>query len=58
MKVMEPRLELKAAALQPMLEEVARTNARANSVKPEELMARRYLSEMEKSGFFEQMWVK
>jgi hypothetical protein len=58
MKVMEPRLELKAAALQPMLEEVARTNARANSVKPEELMDRRYLSEMEKSGFFEQMWVK
>jgi ABC-type nitrate/sulfonate/bicarbonate transport system substrate-binding protein len=58
MKVMEPRLELKAAALQPMLEEVARTNPRANNVKPEEMMDRRYLSEMEKSGFFEQLWGK
>jgi ABC-type nitrate/sulfonate/bicarbonate transport system substrate-binding protein len=58
MKVMEPRLELKAAALQPMLEEVARTNPRANDVKPQEMMDRRYLVEMEKSGFFEQVWGK
>ena len=56
MKVMEPRLELKAQAIQPMIEEVARTNPRANEVKPQELMDRRYLAEMESSGFFNQVW--
>ncbi len=56
MKVMEPRLELKAQALQPMIEEVARINPRANDVKPQDLMDRRYLAEMENSGFFKQLW--
>ena len=56
MKVMEPRLELKPQALQPMIEEVARTNPRANDVKPQDLMDRRYLAEMESSGFFKQLW--
>lgn len=56
MKVMEPQLDLKAAAIQPMIEEVARTNPRASTVKPEELMDRRYLAEMESSGFFKQLW--
>src|SRR5882724_9235376 len=56
MKVMEPRLELKAQAIQPMIEEVARTNPRANEVKPQDLMDRRYLAEMESSGFFNQVW--
>ena len=56
MKVMEPRLELKAPAIQPMIEEVAKTNPRANDVKPQDLMDRRYLAEMESSGFFNQLW--
>jgi len=56
MKVMEPRLELKAQAIQPMIEEVARINPRANDVKPQDLMDRRYLAEMESSGFFKQLW--
>jgi NitT/TauT family transport system substrate-binding protein len=56
MKVMEPRLELKAAAIQPMIEEVAKTNPRANEMKPQDLMDRRYLAEMESSGFFNQVW--
>mgnify|MGYP003579456869 CR=1 FL=1 len=56
MKVMEPRLELKPQALQPMIEEVARINPRANDVKPQDLMDRRYLAEMENSGFFKQIW--
>lgn len=56
MKVMEPRLELKAPAIQPMIEEVAKTNPRANDVKPQDLMDRRYLAEMESSGFFAQLW--
>ena len=58
MKVMEPRLELKAAAIQPMIEEVAKTNARANEIKPQDLMDRRYLTEMETSGFFNQLWAE
>ena len=56
MKVMEPRLELKAAAIQPMIDEVAKTNPRAAEVKPQDLMERRYLVEMENSGFFRQLW--
>ncbi|MGN6735744.1 MAG: ABC transporter substrate-binding protein [Candidatus Binatia bacterium] len=56
MKVMEPRLELKAAAIQPMIAEVAKTNPRANEIKPQDLMDRRYLAEMESSGFFNQVW--
>ena len=53
MKVMEPRLEMKAPAIQPMIEEVARTNPRANEIKPQDMMDRRYLAEMESSGFFQ-----
>ena len=56
MKVMEPRLDLKPAAIQPMIEEVAKTNPRANEIKPQDLMERRYLAEMESSGFFGQVW--
>ncbi len=58
MKVMESRLELRAQAIQPMIEEVARTNPRANEIKPQELMERRYLAEMESSGFFGLAWGK
>lgn len=58
MKVMEPRLEMKAPALQPMIEEVARTNARAHEIKPQDMMDRRYLAEMESSGFFNQIWAR
>ncbi len=58
MKVMEPRLELKAAAIQPMIDEVAKTNPRAADVKPQDLMERRYLVEMESSGFFKQIWAR
>ena len=58
MKVMEPRLELKAAAIQPMIDEVAKTNPRAADVKPQDLMERRYLVEMENSGFFKQIWAR
>src|SRR5882672_6352487 len=57
-KLMEPRLELKAPAIQPMIEEVAKTNARANEIKPQDLMDRRYLTEMESSGFFNQIWAR
>lgn len=58
MKVMEPRLELKVAALQPMLDEVARNNPKANEIKPQDMIDRRYLSELESSGFFAALWGK
>lgn len=57
-KVMEPRLDLKAPAIQPMIDEVAKTNSKATEIKPQELMDRRYLVEMENSGFFNQIWAR
>lgn len=57
-KVLEPRLVIKNEALQAILDEVAPTDARAKKVKPQELIDSRYLDEMEKSGFFDQVWAK
>jgi NitT/TauT family transport system substrate-binding protein len=55
-KALEPRLVIKAEALQATLEEVAPIDPRAKSVKPQELVDMRYVDEMEKSGFFDQIW--
>jgi NitT/TauT family transport system substrate-binding protein len=57
-KVLEPRLVIKNEALQAILDEVAPTDARAKKVKPQELIDSRYLDEMEKSGFLDQLWAK
>jgi ABC-type nitrate/sulfonate/bicarbonate transport system substrate-binding protein len=57
-KALEPRLVLKPEALQAILDEVAPSDARAKKLKPQELMDTRYLGEMEKSGFFDQLWAK
>jgi ABC-type nitrate/sulfonate/bicarbonate transport system substrate-binding protein len=57
-KVMEPRLEFKTEALQAILDETARVDPRAKKIKPEELIDRRYLDEMEKSGFFDKLWAE
>jgi NitT/TauT family transport system substrate-binding protein len=57
-KALEPRLVIKNEALQAILDEVAATDARAKNVKPQELIDARYLTEMEKSGFFDQLWAK
>ena len=57
-KALEPRLAIKNEALQATLEEIAATDPRAKKVTAEELIDRRYLEEMEKSGFFEQLWAK
>jgi NitT/TauT family transport system substrate-binding protein len=57
-KALEPRLGVKDEALQAILEEVAQTDPRAKKVKPQELVDNRYLEEMEKSGFFDQLWAK
>jgi ABC-type nitrate/sulfonate/bicarbonate transport system substrate-binding protein len=57
-KALEPRLAVRAEALQAMIEDVAQTDPRAKKIKPPELVDTRYLDEMEKSGFFDQIWKK
>jgi NitT/TauT family transport system substrate-binding protein len=57
-KVLEPRLVIKTESLQAILDELGQTDPRAKKVKPEELIDNRYLDEMEKSGFFDQLWAK
>src|SRR5262245_901039 len=57
-KVMEPRLDLKLQVLQVMIDEVAKVNPRAQETKPQDLVDRRYLTEMENSGFFTQVWAE
>jgi NitT/TauT family transport system substrate-binding protein len=55
-KTLEPRLDIRLEALQAMLDEISQTDPRAKKVKPEDLIDRRYLDEMGKSGFFDQLW--
>jgi len=57
-KALEPRLIVRPEAVQAILDDVAQTDARAKKVKPQELVDNRFLDEMEKSGFFEQIWAK
>ena len=57
-KVLEPRLVIKNEALQAILDEVAQTDPRAKKVKPQDLVDSRYLDEMQKSGFMDQIWAK
>jgi hypothetical protein len=57
-QALEPRLAIKMESLQAILDEVAQTDARAKKIKPQELVDTRYLDEMEKSGFFDQLWAK
>jgi len=55
-KALEPRLALKLEGIQSTLDEIAPIEPRAKNVKPQEMIDTRYLEEMEKSGFFEQIW--
>jgi NitT/TauT family transport system substrate-binding protein len=55
-KALEPRLVMKLEGFQSTLDEVAPTDPRAKSIKPQEMIDTRYLDEMDKSGFFEQIW--
>ena len=57
-KVMEPRLDLKLQVLRVMVDEVAKVSPRAQETKPQDLIDRRYLTEMENSGFFTQLWAE
>jgi len=55
-KALEPRLMIKAEALQAILDEVSQVDPRAKKVKPQDLVDSRYLDEMQKGGFFDQLW--
>ncbi len=55
-KSLEPKLALKLEGLQSTLDEIAPTDPRAKNVKPQEMIDTRYLDEMERSGFFDQLW--
>ncbi|OLC15373.1 MAG: hypothetical protein AUH29_07970 [Candidatus Rokubacteria bacterium 13_1_40CM_69_27] len=57
-KALERRLEIKREALEGVLEEVAQTDPKAKGVRLHDLVDRRYLDEMERSGFFERLWAK
>lgn len=54
----EPRLDLKAEAIQAVLDEIAPSDPRAKNFKPQQLIDRRYLDEMERGGFYEALWAK
>jgi len=55
-KVMEPKLEIKPQAIQTIIDEAAKVNPRAAELKPQDLVDRRFLADMENSGFFNQLW--
>ncbi|MBI2367746.1 MAG: ABC transporter substrate-binding protein [Deltaproteobacteria bacterium] len=55
-KALEPKMELKLEALQAILDDVALVDPHAKQIKAVELYDRRFLDEMEKSGFFEKLW--
>jgi ABC-type nitrate/sulfonate/bicarbonate transport system substrate-binding protein len=50
---LERRLDVADAALQASLDEIAPTDARAKSIKPAEMIDRRYLVDLQKSGLFD-----
>ena len=55
-KVLEPKLDIKLEAIQAMIDEVSQTEPRAKTTMPQDLVDRRYLDDMEKTGFFTKLW--
>src|SRR6266850_2413935 len=55
-KVLERRLEIRPEGLQAILEDVVKTEPRAKNVKPQDMVDRRYLDDLEKNGFFDKLW--
>jgi ABC-type nitrate/sulfonate/bicarbonate transport system substrate-binding protein len=55
-KALEPRLMITPESLQAILDEVSQLDPRAKKVKPQDLVDSRYLDEMQKGGFFDQLW--
>jgi NitT/TauT family transport system substrate-binding protein len=55
-KALEPRLSIKTEAFQDILDEVAKVDGRAKQVKAEDLIDRRFLDDLDKSGFMTRLW--
>jgi len=55
---LEPKFEIRSNAIQATLDEISRTDARAKQVKPEQLIDRRFLDEMEKDGTFDRLGLR
>src|SRR5574341_825848 len=55
-KALEPRMELKLEALQAILDDIAPTDPRAKQIKAADLYDRRFLDDLEKSGFSDKLW--
>ncbi|HEY1373047.1 MAG TPA: ABC transporter substrate-binding protein [Candidatus Binatia bacterium] len=55
-KALEKRLDIRPEAFQSILDEIAKTDARAKAIKPDDLIDRRYLNDFAKSGFFDRLW--
>ncbi len=57
-KVLENRLDMNVEGFQAILDEVARVDPRAKKIKAQDLIDRRFIDDMEKSGFFDKLWGK
>jgi hypothetical protein len=55
---LEPKLTITPEAVQAILDEVAQGDPSAKKVQAQDLIDRRYLDALEKSGFFKQLWKK
>lgn len=55
-KALDPRLNIKTEAIQAILEEVSQVDPRAKKVKAQDLIDRRYLDELDQSGFLDRLW--
>ena len=55
-KSLEPRLDIRADGLQAIFDDVSTTEPRAKAVNPQQLIDRRFLDEMDRSGFFDKLW--
>ncbi|HEY3303867.1 MAG TPA: ABC transporter substrate-binding protein [Candidatus Binatia bacterium] len=53
---LERRLEIQEAAIQASLDEIAPSDQRAKTIKPQDLVDRRYLIELENGGVFAKLW--
>jgi len=57
-KVLENRLDMNVEGFQAILDEVSRVDPRAKKIKAQDLIDRRFIDDMEKSGFFDKLWGK
>jgi len=53
---LERRLEIRPEGLQAILDDVVKTEPRAKNIKPQDMVDRRYLDDLEKNGFFDKLW--